>query len=100
VRQIMTALELFFNDNNRYPTATSGAPTEGDGDPAFSTVMAKYPTYPTPVDNASGSSACDDNTAYTYTQVSNTTYTITFCLGGVTGGLAAGDHTASQAGIQ
>jgi type II secretion system protein G len=95
VRQIQTGLELFFNDNNRYPTATSGAPTAADGTPPWSDYLATYPTYPTP----SGAAPCDDNTAYTYTNPSVSTYTITFCLEGITGGYAAGDHTASETGV-
>lgn len=105
VRQVMTALELHYNDNNGYPVATgagqAAAPSPGAGSPTFSTYLATYPTYPTPVDNPPSSTACNDNTGYAYTQTgSGTGYTITFCLGGTTGGMAAGDHTASQTGIQ
>lgn len=97
VRQIQTALELFFNDSSRYPSATNGAPTPGDGSPTWSTYIALYPNYPTP----SGVAPCADNTAYTYAQTgSGTGYTITFCLEAATGGYAAGDHTASEVGIQ
>ncbi len=97
VRQVMTALELFYNDNNRYPTATSGAPTTTDGSPAFSTYLARYPTVPAPND---GSCTAAQN-VYTYAQTgSGTGYTISFCLGAATGGYAAGVRTASPAGIQ
>jgi prepilin-type N-terminal cleavage/methylation domain-containing protein len=95
VRQIQTALELYYNDNNGYPVASSGAPSGGD--PAFSTYLTTYPAYPTP----SGPAPCDNNTAYTYTQTgSGTGYTILFCLEGTAGGMSAGDRTASQAGLQ
>ncbi|MEO8065948.1 MAG: type II secretion system protein [Candidatus Doudnabacteria bacterium] len=111
VRQIMTALELFYNDNNGYPAATaagscvpataaSTCPTGGS--PAFSTYLANYPTAPTPADTATCSAvALTNNNYYNYTQTgSGTGYSITFCLGGVTGGLLAGVHTATSAGIQ
>lgn len=101
VRQIMTALELYFNDNGGYPTATpatGGAPTPGGGNPAFNTYLTSYPTAPLPLDNTPTCTTA--NGSYTYTQVSATSYTVTFCLGGLTGGLAAGAHTASQSGIQ
>ena len=100
VRQIMTALELFYNDNSRYPlpaTASNTGPTVTDGTPAWSTFMALYPTYPTPTNDGT----CATPLFYTYTQLtSGSSYSVTFCLGGATGGLAAGSHTASPAGLQ
>ncbi len=92
VRQIMTALELFYNDNGRYPVVSAGnTPTPADGAPAFSTYLSTYPAQAT-------GGACV-GTVYTYTRPTVDTYTIAFCLEGVTGGLAAGAHTASQAGL-
>ncbi len=92
VRQIMTGLELFYNDNGRYPTVSAGnTPTPGDGAPAFSTYLSLYP--PQPIGGA-----CV-NTVHTYTRPTVDTYTIAFCLEGVTGGLAAGAHVATQAGL-
>ena len=93
VRQIQTALELYYNDNGGYPAATNEEPSGGD--PAFSTYLANYPNYPSP----SGPAPCDTYDGYTYTQVSSTQYTIAFCLEGAAGGLAAGEHTASEAGL-
>ncbi len=96
VRQVMTALELYYNDNNGYPTATSGAPTTTDGSPAWSTYLATWPTVPTPADGT-----CGNANAYTYAQTSSgASYTLAFCLGAVTGGYTAGSHTASPSGIQ
>lgn len=98
-RQVMTALELFFNDNNRYPipaTASTTGPTPTDGSPTWSTYLATWPTAPTPVD---GTCTAAQNT-FTYTQTSSgANYTLTFCLGAATGGYAAGSHTASASGI-
>lgn len=110
-RQIMTALELYFNDNNSYPQvsgtgeAAKPDPADGGTGTTFNSYLVLYPTYPTPADNASGSTVCDNNTGYAYsvsggTAADPTSYTITFCLGNQTGGLPAGDHSASPAGIQ
>lgn len=100
VRQAMTAMELFYNDNNKYPlpaTASTTGPLSTDGTPAWSTLMSAWPTAPTP--NETGCTAAQN--AYTYTQTgTGTGYTITFCLGAITGGYAAGVHTASPSGIQ
>lgn len=100
IRQIMTALELFYNDNSRYPlpaTASTTGPTPTDGTPAWSTFISSWPTAPQPAET--GCTAAQNT--YTYTQTaSQTAYTLTFCLGAVTGGYAAGVHTASPTGIQ
>lgn len=99
VRQVMTALELYYNDNGGYPAAASNHPDPAAGASAstrFSTYLAAYPTYPTPA-NDNGCTATD----YAYTQVSSgASYTITFCLGGQSGGFGSGTHTASPAGLQ
>jgi hypothetical protein len=97
----MTALELYYNDNNGYPassgTGQAAVPSASAGTPAFSTYLVTYPTYPTPVDG----SGCTAFTGYAYSQLSSgADYSITFCLGGVTGGLASGAHTAKPSGIQ
>lgn len=89
VRQLVSALELYFNDYNTYPTA-------GGLDDLVPSYIGLVPTYPTP-DDCGGSI----NT-YNYTASGSTTstYTLTFCLGGNTGGYNAGTHTASEQGIQ
>ena len=92
VRQIMTALEIFFNDNARYPVALAGVPSAGDGSPTFSSFLATYPAQP-----AGGTCT---GIVYTYTRPAIDAYTVAFCLEGLTGGLAAGAHTGSQAGLQ
>ncbi len=103
VRQLMTALELFYNDNGRYPlpaTASTTGPTAADQVNGTSVEWQDYvnawPTAPTPAETGCTSG---QNT-YTYTQTSSgAAYTLTFCLGAVTGGYAAGVHTASPSGI-
>ncbi|MDD2807460.1 MAG: type II secretion system protein [Patescibacteria group bacterium] len=110
IKQVQTALELYFNDNNSYPimggapiVLGSGATCLGDG--GFGTscsapvYMGLLPTNPTP-----------NGADYSYTSVSEgggdcgsepcSTYAITFTLEGTTGGLGSGAHTASQDGLQ
>lgn len=83
VKQVQTALELYYNDNNAYPVAGTWAAM----DTALATQMATVPTNPSP-----------NGTAYTYVGTAST-YTITFTLEGVTGQLAAGPHSATEGGI-
>ena len=89
VKQIQTALELYFNDNGSYPTSiTSTIATSGI------VYMASMPTAPTPVDGS-----CDDATnAYTYTS-DGSTYSIAFCLGGGIANLSSGQKVATRDGI-
>ena len=101
VRQLMTALELFYNDNNDYPVQTGTAPATRplptDGTVPWSTFMTLYPDYPKPTNDGT----CGASLEYSYTSAApNSNYSITFCLGAATGGLAEGVHTASSAGIQ
>jgi len=112
VRQLITAMELYYNDNNGYPTqATAQRVTAGaSGGIAglVTTYIGALPTAPTPADDGAlpaGSRCSEANGSfiwndYVYTSANGSTYTLTFCVGGQTGGLAAGRHTASPAGIQ
>ena len=71
VKQMQTALELYFNDNGSYPTSvTSTIATSGI------VYMASVPAAPTPAD---GDCADEDN-AYTYSS-DGSTYSISFCIG-------------------
>ena len=97
VRQIVSALELFYNEFNGYPTYATGV--------VSSNFMGALPTAPTPIDGTCATNATASNT-YTYTSSGTASsgtypsYSLTFCLGATTGGLAGGAHTASPAGIQ
>lgn len=94
IKQIQTALELYYNDANGYPG--SAAVTSGGQIAYGGTVyMGTVPTAPTPVD---GTCSGAQNT-YTYASTASSSYTIAFCLGGATGGLGAGVRTASSSGI-
>ncbi len=111
VKQIQTALELYYLDNNEYPNADAtssdidGKCISGNGaiaDPCGGTptYMAVIPTNPSPKDDGD----CG-NTSYTYTAVptgdgdNNISYYIEYCVGSKISDLAAGAHTATPAGL-
>lgn len=86
IKQIQTALELYYNDANAYP-ASLGIKIENAG----VTYMSAVPTNPTPSNDGS---ICSTN-SYTYVSgAPYSTYTLTYCLGGITGGVPAGWQTA------
>ncbi len=95
VKQMQTALELYFNDWQTYPTSSSVTSTIASGTYVY---MVTVPSAPTPPD---GTSCNANNNAYIYTQDgSGASYTITFCLGGKVGNLDFGVRKATPAGIQ
>jgi len=98
MKQIQTALELFFNDKNRYPTIdefNSGSIFSTSTN-ATSTYMQIIPSAPTPAD---GSCTSDQN-AMAYIQNENgNSYTISFCLGNTTGALTPGPKCLTPGGI-
>jgi hypothetical protein len=87
VRQLASAMELYFNDFNSYPS---------DLPALVPKYIGMLPVAPTPAD---GTCSSAQNT-YTYKFVSADSYQLTFCLGQTTGGYPAGIHTLSQSGIQ
>ncbi|MFA6307174.1 MAG: prepilin-type N-terminal cleavage/methylation domain-containing protein [Patescibacteria group bacterium] len=96
IKQIQTALELYYNDANAYP-ATADVTSGGDIAIGTVTYMATVPTNPSP--EADGE--CNDGNSYVYNALTGqTSYTLTYCLGGTTGGVTAGEHTATPNGIQ
>ena len=91
IKQVQTALELYYNDENGYPTAVAQAGTI-TGPTSAVTYMSIVPSNPSPSDG------CPAN--YVYAQDgSGVSYHITYCLGGPTGGLTIGTHRATPAGI-
>jgi general secretion pathway protein G len=97
IKQVQTALELYFNDKGHYPltdefTAGTIYSTSTNG---TTTYMKIIPTAPTPQD---GSCSGVDN-LYAYNSFDGSTYTLTFCIGNTTGSLAGGINTASPSGI-
>jgi prepilin-type N-terminal cleavage/methylation domain-containing protein len=109
VRQIMTALELYFNDVGAYPIiAATVLDGEGLGStsgwaspPTGITYMGQTQAAPTPND---GTCTAGEN-SYTYTGAApGANYTLLFCLGAPTGGYGVPPDTqvictASSAGI-
>lgn len=102
VKQVQTALELYFADNNGYPAgsalvlgsangaALSGAGFSATGSASGTTYMGQVPVNPAP-----------GGSDYVYNQASaGVSYTLQFTLEGATGGLILGPHTASPAGIE
>ncbi|MEI7620662.1 MAG: FISUMP domain-containing protein [Candidatus Falkowbacteria bacterium] len=97
IKQVQTALELYFNDVNRYPltsefttTGLSSTSTVGT-----TTYMMNIPTAPTPAD---GTCSNTDNSFY-YSSDDGSTYTLSFCIGGNVGSLNGGVNTATPAGV-
>ncbi len=92
IKQVQTALELYFNDANAYPTSlATGSSISFTG----TTYMSIVPTNPSPM----GDGDCP-GVDYVYApDDSNASYHIVYCVGGVTGGLTAGTHNATPAGI-
>ena len=92
IKQIQTALELYYNDANAYPANITSPIASGSV-----TYMAAVPTNPSP----SNDGTCASGNTYTYAPgTSNTTYTLTYCLGGITGGVPANYNTAYPGGIK
>jgi type II secretion system protein G len=95
IRQIQTALELYFNDAGAYPTTNSvtvGSAISVSGN----TYMAKIPGNPTPYNDGS----CPNTTSYVYANINNNaSYSIAYCLGGATGAIPAGVNYATPSGI-
>lgn len=106
IRQMQTAVELFYNDAGGYPPAASGLPANS-GKILINDYIQSIPLAPTPP----GGTCTEEQNKYIYapsgtgyTGIGGSatvypSYTYTFCLGTATGGLSAGVHTASPSGI-
>ena len=96
VKQMQTALELYYGDQGGYPPTASVVV-----DTALATggvtYMAKVPKPPVPSNDGSCPASV---TSYAYASANVNNYTISYCLGAATGGLAAGPATATPAGIK
>ncbi len=100
IREMTTALELFYNDYGGYPGVSNSTPTN------MASYVGSLPTAPTPMDGGCSIGYVYAVTGTAYTSQYNTsikvypTYTYTFCLGATTGGFPSGVRTASPQGIQ
>lgn len=106
IRQLASAMELYFNDLFTYPTSAAMIlPTAGIGQPSLvPNFVSKIPLAPIPADGNNCNSATNGGNGY-YMYANNATnvtnaYVITFCLGDKTGGYIAGPHTLTPSGIQ
>lgn len=95
VKQLTTALELYYINNGSYPLNITPGQALKSPDNKI-TYIAEVPSNPNPRDD--GDCAASD---YIYkTQKNNTTYTIDFCLGSDVATLRAGINQATRTGIQ
>ncbi|MEI7620050.1 MAG: FISUMP domain-containing protein [Candidatus Falkowbacteria bacterium] len=98
MKQIQTALELFFNDNNRYPTTEewSEGKIYSTSTGVTSTYMQVIPNAPTPADEG----CTNSQNVINYTPINDgTSYAISFCLGNTTGTLTSGPKCLTPGGI-
>jgi len=107
VKQIQTALEMYYNDNNAYPagpfTATYSIGT------STNIYLKTVPTPPSPVDGNACAAAYSAGPLYTYTTAAdpndssrlNGTYSLTYCLGATINNVAGNTiQTATPSGIK
>jgi type II secretion system protein G len=92
IKNIQTALELYYNDNSTYPASL----TFGTGSIASitGTYMTVIPSNPTPRTDGT----CTD-TEYIYYRDGAATYHIHYCLGSKTSDVEADWHHATPGGI-
>jgi len=109
IKQIQTALELFYLDQFEYPATPTAGEIGGDCldedgfndvscDANGTTYMGAVPENPQPRTDGNCS-----NTVYTYTAVDtglkHLSYSIRYCLGSAVGEMTAGAHFATPAGL-
>lgn len=96
IKQIQTALELYYNDLGSYPTAVAVNTAIASGSNVY---MSSVPKNPLP-----NEANCTAGFEYAYSIPSGgsatNTYNLTYCLGSATGGIPAGLGTATPAGIR
>ncbi len=109
IKQIQTALELYYLDNSDYPSGTNvHLGSAGDAaclsDTGFAdecgttvTYMGVVPLNPAPYDDG----GCAGTSAYVYTNDGGdgVSYSITYCVGAAIGQISAGAHTATPSGM-
>ncbi|MCX6793223.1 MAG: prepilin-type N-terminal cleavage/methylation domain-containing protein [Candidatus Falkowbacteria bacterium] len=94
IKQISTALELYYSDYNTYPTIITPGNSLASPD-GTKTYMGKIPTNPTPRNDGT----CGDNN-YSYASTSdNTNYSLNFCLGNAVSSTPASINSASNTGF-
>ncbi len=101
IKQIQTALELYFNANNVYPTQTTVAEAHTALGTPLSAFMNPIPQAPTPHDGSCTDALANGTVGNTYAYISanGSTYSLHYCLGNATGGIPAGGKTATPTKI-
>ncbi len=103
IRQIQTALEMYYSHAGEYPAEDEVASSTGEdyilgggsiaaGDTVF---MGDIPSNPNPTDDGD----CDPDTGYIYSQDHSGTYTIEYCIGSASGDVSGGTHCATPDGL-
>ncbi|MFA7050321.1 MAG: prepilin-type N-terminal cleavage/methylation domain-containing protein, partial [Patescibacteria group bacterium] len=96
MKQVQTALELFFNENGRYPTEEEWNSGTIESESSNNVFMYNIPSSPTPAD---GNCQSASNT-YIYTPQNNgASYTIDFCTGKQVSDLPEGAKQMTPGGI-
>ncbi|OGF27180.1 hypothetical protein A2331_00370 [Candidatus Falkowbacteria bacterium RIFOXYB2_FULL_34_18] len=107
VKQMQTALELFFTDCNAYPNAADwgtgsirGGTAGGNCAAGGSTVyLGQIPTNPSPMTDG-GCAGVDYSYNADTVNGTDTSYHIIYCIGQTTQGIAGGvDHNATPSGL-
>jgi len=101
IKQIMTALELEYNETSAYPSITrfgTGKLASTTGG-ATTTYMGKIPVSPTPWVDGHCSGTAGTDAEFVYSQDNPSSYHITYCLAGVSGSISGGVHRATPVGI-
>jgi len=94
IKQVQTALELYYNDANGYPTTVApGGAIALTG----TTYMGAVPSNPGPQEDGAN---CTGFGNYVYSTVGPTTYELRYCLAAQTGDITPGVHTATPSGIK
>lgn len=96
VKQLQTALAMYYADNNGYPTNSEFVSGNSLSN-GSTTYMVRIPTPPLPSNDGSCPVGITD---YIYNSANTNTYTISYCLGGTTGDLAPGYATATPGSIK
>ena len=96
VREIRTALEMYFASENKYPDTLTTGDKIDDGTAVF---MREYPKPPTPIDGSECTNTTSGVSEYTYVKDSDQSYTVHFCLGSNVNEVSSGYRTMTPAGI-
>ncbi len=111
VKELQTALEVYFSDNGKYPVHAAAVTLGSAGFTALcgsanfagscvgNPYAAVVPLAPTPADGTTCQTGTNND--YRYISANGSTYSLTFCLGGAIGQVTGNTlHTASPVGIQ